>query len=103
MTSKSKCYVHAITLKYYTCIIIKLNKIKRVSYSIVEKVCSSPYQPCNGRLTCTSDKYEYGTTCYPLCNDGYSTDSTKSMVCNGDEWIGIIEPCLGIKTLKYVA
>ncbi|XP_076092136.1 uncharacterized protein LOC143063704 isoform X2 [Mytilus galloprovincialis] len=59
-----------------------------------KKVCSSPYQPCNGRLTCTSDKYEYGTTCYPLCNDGYSTDSTKSMVCNGDEWIGIIDPCL---------
>ncbi|XP_052092487.1 sushi, von Willebrand factor type A, EGF and pentraxin domain-containing protein 1-like [Mytilus californianus] len=68
-----------------------------------KKVCHSPHHPCNGRsrLTCSSDNYEHGTICYPVCNDGYSTDSTKSIVCNGDQWTGVIDPCLDSEEPKF--
>ncbi|VDH93558.1 CUB and sushi domain-containing protein, partial [Mytilus galloprovincialis] len=67
-----------------------------------KKNCSDPPAYCNGQLLCSDGKM-FDSVCYPTCADGYSTDMTKNLRCNGDEWIGlnIIQPCLDVQPPEF--
>lgn len=66
-----------------------------ILFSFVEKKCSTPLNPCNGKLTCSDPGYEYQSVCHPTCNKGYETDTTKYITCDINGWSGQIDDCQG--------
>ena len=64
----------------------------------LEKKCTTPAELCNGDYTCTNDLYEFDSVCFPKCNQGYETELSRYLKCNGDSWEGTntILDCEGI-------
>ena len=59
-----------------------------------EKKCKDPPNVCNGRFECNNQN-AFQSVCYPICNPGYSTDSTQNIECDGDKWIRPTPVCKG--------
>ena len=69
-----------------------------IGFFFSEKKCTTPAELCNGDYTCTNDLYEFDSVCFPKCNQGYETELSRYLKCNGDSWEGTntILDCEGI-------
>ncbi|CAC5393166.1 unnamed protein product [Mytilus coruscus] len=66
-----------------------------------KKKCSTPINPCNGKLTCSDPGYEYQSVCHPTCNKGYDTDTTKFIICDVNGWSGQIDDCQDVQRPEF--
>lgn len=61
----------------------------------------SALKPANGRAVCTTPDYSYQTTCFTLCDDGYSSfEEQKTTEClSNKQWSHVLPGCKG--KLRY--